>query len=108
MVFRLQLEVEIDTTARTTKVVNPILSEGPDHVCLHCSKPIPLKVKYCNQSCFRQHGHRGRTRKIQVAYDRAAESVQVVPPAFSPAVPVPVTLPRREYSTFSFSEGVTV
>ena len=76
MIFRLRLDVEIDTTTRQTRVIHPpLLMEGEEHRCLHCKQAIPLKLIYCNAECFRAHGKRPRRKLTAVAGQSNSESL---------------------------------
>ena len=70
-IFRVQVNMEIDTDKNETRIVNQQMAPTEVSGCPHCGKLPPFGRKYCDGKCFRAHGTRKRSEKPALLTDQA-------------------------------------
>jgi hypothetical protein len=94
MLLRLQLQIELDTVSKETRIVNQQITEGEPTICPApgCGKSVPIGRQYCSAVCFRIVGKRKpHIKRTRLSRPQTGEMRT-----------------KHDYSSFSFHQGVSV
>jgi len=111
MIFRIQLNLEVDTETKRSQIITQHVEEGPQRFCPRsgCGKALPMGRVYCSRDCFTAHGHRTQRKDRIVRGASGAQPITHLPkPVLTIAPTTSAPPPSIDYATFSFHPGGSV